>query len=91
MVFRCLRDRLLEQRTDPGGLLHGLFGQRGPELYCDNWRHKRDYSSVNNLFDAITVLEQLPLWFEDYNENHPHKDLKWMSPREYKKLMDRVH
>jgi len=40
--------------------------------------------------DAITVMEQLPRWFEDYNENPPHKGLKMMSPREYIKLMNRA-
>jgi putative transposase len=52
---------------------------------------KRDYVRMHELSDAMRVLEQLPSWFEDYNENHPHKGLKMMSPREYKKLMERVH
>jgi len=52
---------------------------------------KRDYVGMHELHNAVTVMQQLPLWFEDYNENHPHKGLKWMSPREYKKLMERVH
>jgi len=51
---------------------------------------KRDYVRMHELPDAITVMEQLPRWFEDYNENHPHKGLKMMSPREYIKLMNKV-
>jgi len=51
---------------------------------------KRDYVYMNNLPEALTVLEHLPLWFEDYNENHPHKGLKMMSPREYIELNRRV-
>lgn len=51
---------------------------------------KRDYVHMNELPNAMTVLEKLPEWFEDYNENHPHKGLKMMSPREYIKLMERV-
>jgi len=51
---------------------------------------KRDYVRIHELPDAVTVMEQLPRWFEDYNENHPHKGLKMMSPREYIKLMNRV-
>lgn len=51
---------------------------------------KRDYVHMNELPDAITVMEKLPLWFEDYNVNHPHRGLKMMSPREYKKLMERI-
>ena len=46
---------------------------------------------MHELPDALTVLEQLPGWFEDYNENHPHKGMKMMSPREYKKLIGSVH
>ena len=46
---------------------------------------KRDYVHINILADAVTVMKQLPGWFMDYNENHPHKGLKMMSPREYRK------
>ena len=46
---------------------------------------KRDYVHINNLTDAATVMNQLPGWFTDYNENHPHKGLKMLSPREYRK------
>jgi transposase InsO family protein len=44
---------------------------------------KRDYVYLNNLYDAKSVLEQLPGWFEDYNERAPHKGLKMKSPREF--------
>ena len=47
---------------------------------------KRDYVYMSELPDSLTVMENLPLWFEDYNENHPHKGLKMVSPREYVKL-----
>jgi putative transposase len=33
---------------------------------------KRDYVSINPTPDALTVLEQLPIWFADYNEVPPH-------------------
>jgi putative transposase len=46
---------------------------------------KRDYVHLNRLETAATVLEQLPTWFEDYNEVHPHRGLKMLSPREYRK------
>jgi transposase InsO family protein len=52
---------------------------------------KRDYVHMNELPDAMSVLERLPEWFEDYNENHPHKGLKMRSPREYIKLRNRVN
>jgi transposase InsO family protein len=47
---------------------------------------KRDYVTVHPLTSARSVMEQLSAWFEDYNENHPHKGLKMLSPREYRRL-----
>lgn len=44
---------------------------------------KRDYVRVNPRPDAITVLQQLPAWFEDYNAVHPHSGLRMLSPREF--------
>jgi len=44
---------------------------------------KRDYVFVHDRPDAKTVLAQLPGWFEDYNESHPHKALRLKSPREF--------
>ena len=44
---------------------------------------KRDYVYLNRLPSAAEVLAQLPGWFVDYNENHPHKGLGMRSPREY--------
>ena len=51
---------------------------------------KRDYVHLNNLTDARMVMKQLPAWFTDYNENHPHKGLKMMSPREYIRNQNRL-
>jgi transposase InsO family protein len=47
---------------------------------------KRDYVRMHELPDAVTVMKQLPHWFEGYNEYHPHKGLQMMSPREFKNL-----
>jgi hypothetical protein len=33
-------------------------------------------------------MEQLPHWFEDYNEYHPHKGLKMKSPREHRRELN---
>ncbi len=44
---------------------------------------KRDYVRCNPCPDAVTVLEQLDGWFEDYNRSHPHSSLKMLSPREF--------
>jgi len=47
---------------------------------------KRDYVYVNSVESAQDVMRQLPNWFEDYNENHPHKGLKMKSPRKFLRL-----
>jgi hypothetical protein len=41
---------------------------------------KRDYVYTNELSSAVKVLDQLPGWFKDYNENAPHSALKTMAP-----------
>jgi transposase InsO family protein len=48
---------------------------------------KRAYVHVNRLDNARVVLEQLPGWTEDYNEDAPHKGLKMKSPRKYRKSL----
>lgn len=45
---------------------------------------KRDYVYVNELWTVESVLRQIPLWFEDYNKNHPHSGLHYKSPLEYR-------
>jgi len=45
---------------------------------------KRDYVQLHPLQDAGEVMAMIPSWFYDYNENHPHKGLKMMSPRAYR-------
>lgn len=47
---------------------------------------KRDYVWVSDTRDAFTVLQQLPAWFEAYNESAPHKALKMLSPRQFIRL-----
>lgn len=50
---------------------------------------KRDYASMHPKPDAQSVLDALPHWIEDCNEHHPHKALKMMSPREYRRALIR--
>jgi transposase InsO family protein len=38
---------------------------------------------VNPRLDALSVLQQLPAWFEDYHAAHPHSGLRMLSPREF--------
>jgi putative transposase len=51
---------------------------------------KRDYVHINPLHDARSVMEQLPTWFEDYNNSHPHKALKMRSPREHREFLNKL-
>jgi len=44
---------------------------------------KRDYARVNPRPDAISVMQRLADWFEDYNAVHPHSGLRMRSPREF--------
>jgi transposase InsO family protein len=46
---------------------------------------KRDYVYLNRLPSAAEVIAQVPAWFADYNEIHPHKGLGMRSPREYRR------
>jgi transposase InsO family protein len=46
---------------------------------------KRDYAYVNDVSTADAVIKQLPAWFRDYNEHHPHKGLKMLSPRQFRR------
>lgn len=49
-----------------------------------------DYVQMHNIPGAHTVMEQLPGWFEDYNEYHPHKGLKMRSPREHRRVLSKL-
>jgi putative transposase len=51
---------------------------------------KRDYVHIKPLHNARTVMEQLPTWFEDFNNSHPHKALKMRSPREYREFLNKL-
>lgn len=46
---------------------------------------KRDYVYFGDVDSAATVLAALPRWFADYNENHPHKGLNMLSPRQFRR------
>ena len=46
---------------------------------------KRDYVARMDLWDAKTVLAQLPSAFEHFNEVHPNSSLKMRSPREFRR------
>ncbi len=46
---------------------------------------KRDFVYLADVSNAATVMRQLSGWFHEYNEVHPHKGLKMLSPREFRK------
>ena len=48
---------------------------------------KRDYVWLGNLSCAAAVFAQLPQWFDDYNENAPHKGSTMLLPRQYIRAM----
>ncbi len=47
---------------------------------------RRDYARLAILPDAEAVMALLPVWFDDYNEIHPHSGLRFLSPREFRRL-----
>ena len=44
---------------------------------------KRDYVRVGGYSDAESVLRSLPAWSSHYNEVHPHRALRYSSPRQF--------
>jgi putative transposase len=83
----CYRDYETISSAQSIGLVPCLTPVRSPqsngmaESFVKTF--KRDYVYVHDRPDAQSVLAQLPRWFEDYNENHPHKALRMKSPREF--------
>jgi putative transposase len=49
---------------------------------------RRDYVDGADLESAVRVLEQVPGWIADYNENAPHSALGYRSPVAYRREMD---
>jgi putative transposase len=50
---------------------------------------KRDYARVSAKPDAQSVIDQLPVWLNHYNEVHPHRALGYRSPREFIAISNR--
>ncbi len=46
---------------------------------------KRDYVDGADCSSATAVLNQLPSWLDDYNENAPHSGLGLRSPHQYRR------
>nr|WP_232505594.1 IS3 family transposase [Legionella clemsonensis] len=45
---------------------------------------KRDYIAFYDPMNAESLMKNLPIWFEDYNNFAPHKGLNRMAPREFR-------
>ncbi|MGH3054249.1 MAG: IS3 family transposase [Gaiellaceae bacterium] len=48
---------------------------------------RRDYLDGSDRSSAGHILEQLPAWIADYNENAPHSALGYRSPAEHRRLV----
>ena len=46
---------------------------------------KRDYADCHHLPNAKETIKLMAAWIEDYNENAPHKGLKLLSPRQFRR------
>jgi transposase-like protein len=85
-VVSATEVRALEKRIRELGLVPCFTPVRSPEsngaaeAFVKSF--KRDYVFVHDRLDTKTVQAQLPSWFEDCNESHPHKALRLKSPRE---------
>lgn len=49
---------------------------------------KRDYVAFMPKPDVPTVLQNLAIAFEHYNEHHPHSALKYQFPREFRQQQE---
>ena len=76
----CFKSRQIENHTL---LVPGQVEPRAFMAEALGKTFKRDYVFCNDRPNAETVMAQLPCWFEDYNENAPHKTLRMLSPREF--------
>lgn len=81
----CFAAKEIEEFASWLGLISRFTPVRSPEIndiaeaFVKTF--KRDYLFVNDRPDAQTILNQLAAWIEDYNEMHPHKGLRMLSPR----------
>jgi hypothetical protein len=75
---------IAQSHTEPAGY-RGTTAYMPDNGVCEAFVKtiKRDYVRVNPRPDAISVLQQLPAWFDDYNAVHPHSGLRMLSPREF--------
>jgi transposase InsO family protein len=75
-----------------GKKCHDKMPTRGPDAPPSKIVQGATESPTKNLLyrhllpDVGTVMALLPGWFDDYNEVHPHSNLRFLSPREFRRL-----
>jgi transposase InsO family protein len=52
---------------------------------------RRDYLDGADRSSAERILDQIPTWIADYNENAPHSSLGMRSPLEYRRMVQTPH
>lgn len=52
---------------------------------------KRDYARLANRPDSQTIMRKLKLWFEHYNEKHPHSALDYLPPRRFREKQGSIN
>ena len=52
---------------------------------------RRDYLDAADRSSAERILQQVPGWIADYNENAPHSSLGMRSPLEYRRRVQTLH
>jgi putative transposase len=77
-ILTCARNLCLESRTTP---IESLQSNGMAEAFARTIN--RDYVRVSPRPNAEIVMRQLSSWITHYNEVHPHKALKYRSPREF--------
>jgi len=92
-VYRVMRDPYIDHRTHSFALELGLEplttpmrspqSNRMAESFVKTMKH--DYVAYMDKSDAPTALSRLAIAFEHNNERHPHKALKYRSPREFRR------
>ena len=63
-------------------ILFTEFGRVG-ELLAKSLEDMLTYCTQDTIAILKIVMAQLNSWFNDYNNNHPHKGLRLKSPREF--------
>jgi putative transposase len=73
----CSKNNVKIKYTQPGKPVQNAYIERFNRLYREDVLDAYMFDSL----DQVTRLSEE--WMEDYNSNHPHKSLGWLSPLKY--------